>query len=191
MSSSETARERTVPVALRFEASPDLKESLDNLLLPSCRLATTALHFYITGNEELPVFSVRDDPDASESAHTVIERYNTRVSKQIKGEVPFFHHYLVTQIDHFSSADGQHVNFALHVGMTTKEKEYLRQYPFNNQIHEGLVLSHRQPLLEMQPLPQRRVGYHVLRQSLGRGSAYVTRPTAMTVPRYVDQHSKE
>jgi hypothetical protein len=193
MSKQEPTRERTVPVALRFNASPELQRTLDGLLLPKQRhLAGEALRFYITGDEELPViFSDLDGVDDTGSAGRVLERYNHTLAKSTRGEVPYFHHFPVTQINHYASDDNQYIDFAVHIGTTTREMNYLKQAPFDQRIDDELLLLCRRPLLQMQPLSERVGGYRQLRQALGRGSLYVTRPTAVTVPRHVDQYSQE
>lgn len=189
----EPTRERTVPVALQFNASSELQRTLDDLLIPKRRhIAGEALRLYLMGDEQLPViFNGLDGVDDTDGVQRVLERYNHRLGLPVKGEAPYFHHFPVCRIDHLSSDDGNYIDFAVHIATTSQEMQYLHQPPFEQLRNDELTLLCRRPLPDMQPLPERVGRYAQLRQALARGTLFVTRPTAVAMLRHVNQHTPE
>ena len=195
MDEKEAATERTVPVALRFEASPALQSSLNELLVPQRRqLGDAALYLYVAGNHELPViYSGIDGTDDSNGAKQAVERYNLSLSRPISGTrtLLYYRQFPVAGIDHFSSEDGSQVEFAIRLRTSTKEMNRLRQEPFDERIGKELILPYRRPRGDMQALSKRIMAYSALRRALSGSGLYVTHPVAMTLPPYVDQYTRD
>jgi hypothetical protein len=193
MDEKETTGERTLPVALRFEASPELQRSFDKLLRPEYRqLGASALCFYVAGNHKLPVsFNGVDKDGEIGSAKQVTERYNRLLSKNLNGITPYHRQFPVAGIEHFSSQDGAQVDFRIRLRTTSQEMTRLRRKPFDAHIGHDLILPHHLLQTEMQPLPERAVAYVALRQALSTGRLHATHPTAIILPLEHDQHAKD
>lgn len=181
MDESNTSGERTVPVALRFEASPGLRHSFNELIIPQRRqLGDVALYLYVAGNDDLPVAPRRTGGvDGIVSAKEAINHYNYLLSRPVKGVDLYHRQFPVASIDHFLSEDGLWVDFTVHVRTTSLEMNQLRQQPFDVNIGTELTLPYHQLQVDMCPLPERSAAYTALRRALGSGSLYATHPVAV------------
>lgn len=180
MGEKQGSEQRSVPAALRFEASPDLQHSFNELIVRQRRqLASTALYFYLEGD-------VADDGDNAQQA---IDRYNWLLNRPIKGTMPYYRQFPIAGIEHFPSSDGASIDFAVRVQTTAQEMRQLSQPPFDAKIGSELTLPYRQSRLVMQPLSERTRAYQGIRQALGRGSLYVTHPTAVVLSPRINERS--
>lgn len=172
MDESQVSQQRSEPVALRFEASPGLHHSFNELLVRQRRqLASTALYLYLEGD-------VADDDDNAQQA---VDRYNWLLNQPIKGMMPYYRQFPVLGVEHFSSSDGANIDFIVHVRTTTQELRQLCRPPFDQKIGNELILPYHLPRLDMRPLAERARAYQGLRRAIGRNSLYVTHPTAVVV----------
>jgi hypothetical protein len=178
MGESQASEQRSEPVALRFEASPDLQQSFNELIIKKRRqLASTAFYLYLES-------SIVDD---GEDVQQTIDRYNWQLSRPIKGMMPYYRQFPIEGIDHFPSSDGTSIDFDVRVRTTAQEMDRLRRAPFDANIGTELRLPYRQLCVEMQPLLERTRAYQEMRRALGRGSLYVTHPIAVALPPRIEQ----